>query len=417
MSASGSTAPESGSNPAPDSGSPGRGGPGIDRGAVLLVTLGVGLALLASRWLVAQVPRWLPPQASTAAPLVDDLFALETGIGCFLLLGCTAVIAWTLLFDRADKYDRDDGEPIEGNLKLEITWTVIPLVVVLLLAAQAIRVNGQLASLGGKVRVAGAADALRLVGVDGVAGVPLSGGAPGADPDLGRAPVVASSSLMPRNGASGEANSRSSNRRASTTTTTTATTAATPGVARRAITGSAVPAAIDPAADPGVDPAAELGPVVVIARQWSWEFVYPDGVRSAELHLPVNRPVRFRLVSLDVLHAMSIPAFRLRQDVVPGSVIDYRLTPSREGRYRLRDSLFSGAYFASNQTDVVVESAEAFERWRQAARLSPLAPSPNAAAELWRQRQERGNRGWATVPPAPPPLVNVPLDPNAAHEG
>jgi len=325
---------------------------------VLLVTLGVGLALLASRWLMAQVPRWLPPQASTAAPLVDDLFALEAGIGCFLLLGCTAVIAWTLLFDRADKYDRDDGEPIEGNLKLEITWTVIPLVVVLLLAAQAIRVNGQLASLGGKVRVAGAAEALRLVGVEGVEGVP---------------------GLLA-------------------------------GTSARA-------AGADAAKDPVAASAAELGPVVVIARQWSWEFVYPDGVSSAELHLPVNRPVRFRLVSLDVLHAMSIPAFRLRQDVVPGSVIDYRLTPSREGRYRLRDSLFSGAYFASNQTDVVVESAEAFERWLQAARRSPLAPSPNAATDLWRQRQERGNRGWATVPPAPPPLVNVPLDLSAAHVG
>ncbi len=156
---------------------------------------------------------------------------------------------------------------------------------------------------------------------------------------------------------------------------------------------------------------------MVITRLWSWEFVYADGVRSAELHLPVNRPVRFRLVSLDVLHAMSIPAFRLRQDVVPSSVIDYRLTPSREGRYRLRDSLFSGAYFSPNQTDVVVESAEAFERWRQAARLSPLAPSPNIATDLWRQRQEQGNHGWATVPPAPPPLGNVPHDPNASHEG
>ena len=378
MSASGSTASESGPSPAPGSGSPGRGGPAIDRGAVLLVALGVGLALLASRWLMAQVPRWLPPQASTAAPLVDDLFALEVGIGCFLLLGCTAVIAWTLLFDRADKYDRDDGEPIEGNLKLEIIWTVIPLVVVLLIAAQAIRVNGQLANLGGKVRVAGAAEALQLVGVDGVEGVPgllAAGGSPEADA-VGSAPAPPSA-LFPA---------------AAATATATAT-------------------------DPGVAPVTELGPVVVIARQWSWEFVYPDGVRSAELHLPVNRPVRFRLVSLDVLHGLSIPAFRLRQDVVPGSVIDYRLTPSREGRYRLRDSLFSGAYFASNQTDVVVESPEAFEQWRQAARRSPLVPSPNAAAELWSQRQERGNRGWATVPPGPPPLVNVPLDLNAAHEG
>ena len=386
MSASGSTASAgSGPGPAPGSGSTGRGGPGIDRGAVLLVTLGVGLALLASRWLMAQVPRWLPPQASTAAPLVDDLFALEVGIGCFLLLGCTAVIAWTLLFDRADKYDRDDGEPIEGNLKLEITWTVIPLVVVLLLAAQAIRVNGQLASLGGKVRVAGAAEALRLVGVEGVAGVPAATSVPSSQ----------SSQASQPSGAQAPKASRF-------------------WFSKGASPGLGVTAATNPAA---TNPAAELGPVVVIARQWSWEFVYPDGVRSADLHLPVNRPVRFRLVSLDVLHGMSIPAFRLRQDVVPGSVIDYRLTPSREGRYRLRDSLFSGAYFASNQTDVVVESAEAFERWRQAARRSPLVPSPNAAADLWRKRQERGNRGWATVPPAPPPLVNVPLDPNAAHEG
>lgn len=389
MSASGSTAAGAGPGGAPGGGLPpgsegsGRGGPGIDRGAVLLVALGVGLDLLASRWLMAQVPRWLPPQASTAAPLVDDLFALETGIGCFLLLGCTAVIAWTLLFDRADKYDRDDGEPIEGNLKLEITWTVIPLVVVMLIAAEAIRVNGQLASLGGKVRVAGAAEALQLVGVDGVAGLPASTSVPSSQ----------SSPLSPTGAAQALKASRSSS-----------STGASPGLGVRAT-------------EPGATPAAELGPIVVIARQWSWEFVYPDGVRSAELHLPVNRPVRFRLVSLDVLHGFSIPAFRLRQDVVPGSVIDYRLTPSREGRYRLRDSLFSGAYFSANQTDVVVESPDLFARWLESARRRPLVASPNAAAELWRQRLERGNRGWATVPPAPPPLVNVPLDPEAAHEG
>ena len=388
MSASGSTPSGSGPGPAPGSGSTGRGGPGIDRGAVLLVTLGVGLALLASRWLMAQVPRWLPPQASTAAPLVDDLFALEAGIGCFLLLGCTAVIAWTLLFDRADKYDRDDGEPIEGNLKLEIIWTVIPLVVVLLIAAQAIRVNGQLANLGGKVRVAGAAEALQLVGVDGVAGVPAATSVPSSQSSQASQPSGAQAPKALRFRFS---------------------KGASPGLGVTAATANTT--------DPGVAPVTELGPVVVIARQWSWEFVYPDGVRSAELHLPVNRPVRFRLVSLDVLHGLSIPAFRLRQDVVPGSVIDYKLTPSRVGRYRLRDSLFSGAYFASNQTDVVVESPEAFEQWRQAARRSPLVPSPNAAAELWSQRQERGNRGWATVPPGPPPLVNVPLDLNAAHEG
>jgi len=160
----------------------------------------------------------------------------------------------------------------------------------------------------------------------------------------------------------------------------------------------------------------EIGPIQVIGRQWSWEFIYPNGVHSSELHLPVDRPIHFRLISMDVLHGFYIPAFRLKQDLIPGSVIDYRLTPSREGRYRLRDSMFSGAYFASNQTDVVVESEADFEAWLAAALQSPLRPSFNAATDLWQERLTKGNRGWATVPPAPPPEVNVSLDPQNPHE-
>jgi cytochrome c oxidase subunit 2 len=90
--------------------------------------------------------------------------------------------------------------------------------------------------------------------------------------------------------------------------------------------------------------------------------------------------------------------------------------PTREGHYRLRDSMFSGGYFASNQTDVVVESAERFQAWLEAAALQPLHPSFNAATDLYRRRLENGDLGWATVPPAPPPLVNVSADPSAFHE-
>jgi len=396
---SGATSGPQGSGTPPD-----RRDPGLDRGAVVLVTLGVGLDLLASRWLMDQVPHWLPPQASTAAPLVDDLFGLEVGIGCFLLLGCTAVMVWTLLFDRTGRYDRDDGEPIEGNLTLEITWTLIPLVLVLLIAWQAIRVNGQLASLGGKVRVAGAAEALRLVGLEGVEEIAAAGGAPGVEAAAGAAAPDHPSALRPAQASSAAAIAQASER-------STAALAAAQRSSPSAATGATV------ASPPAGPPPAELGPVVVIARQWSWEFIYPNGVRSGELHLPLNRPVRLRLLSLDVLHGLSIPAFRLRQDVVPGSVIDYRLTPSREGRYRLRDSLFSGAYFAANQTDVVVESEAAFSHWLETALASPLVPNPNLASDLWEQRLRQGNRGWATVAPAAPPLVNAPLDATAPHAG
>ena len=139
-------------------------------------------------------------------------------------------------------------------------------------------------------------------------------------------------------------------------------------------------------------------------------------MRSAELHLPVDRPVQFELVSLDVLHGFYIPAFRLKQDIIPGSVIRYRLTPTRVGTYRLRDSMFSGGYFSSNQTNVVVQSENDFDAWLSQAARQPLSPSWNAANDLHDRRLQQGNRGWAVVPPAPPPLVNVGLDPSTTHE-
>ncbi|MEA5422762.1 cytochrome c oxidase subunit II [Synechococcus sp. CCY9201] len=275
--------------------------------------------------------QWLPLPASAAAPYVDDLFALETGIGTFIFLGCVSVIGWTLLFNRAPKYDMDDGDPIEGNLRLEITWTIIPLVIVMLIAWHAIRVSDTLATLGGKVRVTGTAEAMAL---------------------------------------------------------------AEPG---------------------GVAAAGGFGPIEVIGRQWSWEFVYPNGVHSTELHLPLNLRSSFHLIATDVIHGFFIPAFRLKQDMIPGSVIDYSLIPTREGRYRLRDSMFSGGYFSSNQTDVVVESEANFQRWLEQAARQPLKPGYNEARLLYEKRLAEGDRGWATVPPAPPPLVHVSTDPAAVH--
>jgi cytochrome c oxidase subunit II len=303
--------------------------------ALLLIAVAVCADAAVSLWMARASHHWLPVQASAAAPYVDDLFALETGIGSFIFLGCIAVMAWTLLFNRAPKYDMEDGDPIEGNLKLEITWTIIPLVIVMLIATHAIRISDTLATIGGKQRVQGGEQAVQV-----------------AEGSQGAAAV-----------------------------------------------------------------AEEFGPIEVIARQWSWEFVYPDGTRSGELHLPVNQRTRFKLISMDVLHGFYVPAFRLKQDLVPGSVIDYSLVPTREGRYRLRDSMFSGGYFSTNQTDVVVESAEGFRRWLAEAARAPLRESPNAAVQLWQARLARGDKGWATVPPATPPMVNVIHDSTAPHEG
>jgi cytochrome c oxidase subunit 2 len=299
----------------------------INRAAVALVTVLTGLNVLVSLWMARVSHLWLPVPASTAAPYVDGLFAVETGIGTFIFLACVGVMAWSILMYRAEKYDVSDGAPIEGNMRLEITWTVLPFILVIGIATYSFQVNSALDSLGSKTKYRLSDESAALAG------------------GLG-----------------------------------------------------------------------DVKPIDVISRQWSWEFVYPNGVRSTELHMPLNENTRFRLISEDVLHGFYIPAFRLKQDIIPGSIINYNITPTRVGRYRLRDSMFSGGYFATNQTDVVVESPEAYQAWLKNANSQPLHPSPNIADDLWQQRLKNGNKGWATVPPAPPPMVNFAADLNAPHE-
>jgi cytochrome c oxidase subunit II len=158
------------------------------------------------------------------------------------------------------------------------------------------------------------------------------------------------------------------------------------------------------------EPAAYID---VTARQWAWIFHYPErDITSTELHLPVNRRVHLTLESEDVLHGFYIPAFRLKQDVVPNHHIDLEFTPTRTGTYRLRDSMFSGTYFAANQADVVVQSVADYQQWlADAANQRPTVAFNQAAeeyqkADSGRAKQRTVVRGWKTIPPAPPPVVN-----------
>ncbi|MER3476296.1 MAG: cytochrome c oxidase subunit II [Leptolyngbya sp. ERB_1_2] len=165
-----------------------------------------------------------------------------------------------------------------------------------------------------------------------------------------------------------------------------------------------------------VKPQLPTEEIDVTAKQWAWVFRYPEqNVTSTELHLPVDHRIRLTLHSDDVLHGFYVPAFRLKQDVIPNKTIDFEFTPIRTGKYRLRDSLFSGTYFAANQADVVVESTEEYDRWLATAANQPPTPAYNPAAaehdHVNGRTSEKPNekmlvRGWKSVEPAPPPIVN-----------
>jgi len=96
-----------------------------------LITLLIGVVLtLAGLWVGHNV-NLLPVEASSNAPVYDDLFVVLFSIGTILFLGITGLIVYSLVRFRRRTGDTGDGLAIEGNLPLEIVWTAIPAVVVL----------------------------------------------------------------------------------------------------------------------------------------------------------------------------------------------------------------------------------------------------------------------------------------------
>ncbi|MBE9251576.1 cytochrome c oxidase subunit II [Dolichospermum sp. LEGE 00240] len=148
----------------------------------------------------------------------------------------------------------------------------------------------------------------------------------------------------------------------------------------------------------------------VFAKQWAWVFHYPESnVTSTELHLPEGSRIRLNLHSEDVLHGFYVPAFRLKQDIIPGEDLDFEFTPIRPGAYDLTDSQYSGTYFATMRAKVIVESPSEYQQWLSKAASQTPSPAPNQAASEYALKIENGiDSGWKTVEPAAPPLVNFP---------
>jgi cytochrome c oxidase subunit 2 len=133
---------------------------------------------------------------------------------------------------------------------------------------------------------------------------------------------------------------------------------------------------------PGAGPAGLT--VGLVAAKWNWRFVYPGGVveqgegpdHLPTLVVPAGRPVRFRLTSLDVVHAFWIPEARYKYDAVPGrvSVFDLTFDPAIDYRDN-RCSEYCGQYHDQMQFFVSVRPPAAFRAWLQARRRGRPAAS------------------------------------------
>ena len=107
--------------------------------------------------------------------------------------------------------------------------------------------------------------------------------------------------------------------------------------------------------------------VIVTARQGDWDFAYSTGHVADTLHVAVDRPVKLILGSGDVMHSLSIPAFRLNQGIVPGHVTETWFEATEPGLYDLQSNIYSGEGYADLKTAVVVHTPAEFNAWTAAA--------------------------------------------------
>src|SRR5438552_12524999 len=135
--------------------------------------------------------------------------------------------------------------------------------------------------------------------------------------------------------------------------------------------------------------------VEVVAQQWNWSYRLPgkDGklgtvdaryvtddnpfgmnpndpngqddvlVSSPELHVPLGKPVKALLRSIDVLHDFAVPQFRAKMDLVPGLVTYIWFTPTRTGKFDLLCNELCGTGHFVMRGSVVVEEEAAFQAW------------------------------------------------------
>ncbi len=218
----------------------------------------------------------MPVEASAQAAPIDWLWNLEVITISFLFALIIVPMVYSLVVFRRKKGDNTDAEHIEGNTTLEIAWTIIPLIVVVIFA------------------------------------------------------YLGAYSL---------------------------------GETRR------------------VDPNAMV--IKVTGFQWGWQFEYPayGGFKSDKLYLPADKQVVLQLQALDVIHSFWVPEFRVKQDLVPGRITEYRITPSLVGDYKVRCAEICGTSHAYMEAPVVVVDQAAFDTWAKDQQVAAAQAEANATPE------------------------------------
>jgi cytochrome c oxidase subunit 2 len=134
----------------------------------------------------------------------------------------------------------------------------------------------------------------------------------------------------------------------------------------------------------GRTPPRDSTEVYVVAKQWMWKLEHAEGQREInELHVPVGRDVKLIMTSQDVIHSFYVPAFRMKQDVLPGRYTVEWFRATKPGTYHLFCAEYCGTQHSGMIGSIIVMEPAQYEAWMSGGTTGPLsATGEKVFAEL-----------------------------------
>jgi cytochrome c oxidase subunit 2 len=121
-------------------------------------------------------------------------------------------------------------------------------------------------------------------------------------------------------------------------------------------------------------PPRDTAEIYTVAKQWMWKFEHAEGQRELnELHVPVGRDVKMIMTSQDVIHSFFVPAFRIKQDVLPGRYTVAWFRATKPGTYHLFCAEYCGTQHSGMIGTVVVMEPAQYEAWMSGGSTGPLS--------------------------------------------
>ena len=104
--------------------------------------------------------------------------------------------------------------------------------------------------------------------------------------------------------------------------------------------------------------------IYIVGKQWMWKAEHPGGQHEINaLHIPVDRDVQLTMISQDVFHSFSIPAFRVKREVIPGRYSTVWFRATQPGTYHLFCTQYCGTLHSAMIGEIVAMKPEDYQKW------------------------------------------------------